>query len=225
MTPGFSRCAISAVLSVSVLIVVGCGTSNPILPRAAPIVKQQHFAKGENALKLVAVMPFYPNFSVTRPRDDSEFSGGEAAELLTRFFTEAVTAAGIPTVTAVDLQIAFEAEGVITPRLDPRAAARVAAKDFGATTVVLGELFRFRDRVGERLGAARSASVSFEVTLYEAPSGFKLWSGRFDETQRPLTDNLFNARRYPGGGSRWLSSTELAQWGAREMAFALGHRP
>ncbi len=75
------------------------------------------------------------------------------------------------------------------------------------------------------MGASRPASVSFRVTLYEAPSGFKLWSARFDETQRPLSDNLFNARRYPGGGSRWLTSTELVKWGAREVAGALANRP
>lgn len=219
----FRRCAPGALLSV--LVLQGCTTTREALPRAAPIVKQQHFAKGEDAVKLVGVMPFYPNFSITRPRDETELSGADAAELLTRFLTEAVTAAGIPTVTAVDLQIAFEAEGIIAPRLDPRAAARVAAKQFGATSVLLGELFRFRDRVGERMGASRPASVSFQVTLYEAPSGFKLWTARFDETQRPLTDNIFNARRYPGGGSRWLSATELAQWGARETGVALANRP
>ncbi len=219
----FSRCSPRVLLCL--LVLLGCAKTREALPRPAPIVKQQHFAKGENALKLVAVMPFYPNLSITRPQDDIERSGAEAAELLTRFFTEAATAAGIPTVAAIDLQIAFEADGVIAPRLDSIAAARLATKQFGATSVLLGELFRFRDRIGERMGASRPASVSFQVTLYEAPSAFKLWSARFDETQRPLTDNIFNARRYPGGGSRWLTATELAQWGAREIASALLNRP
>ncbi len=219
----FSRCSPRVLLCL--LVLLGCAKTREALPRPAPIVKQQHFAKGEDALKLVAVMPFYPNLSLTRPRDDSEMSGADAADLLTRFFTEAAAAAGIATVGAVDLQIAFEAGGSVTPRLDSRAAAGVAARQFGATSVVLGEVFRFRDRIGERMGASRPASVSFQITLYEAPSGFKLWTARFDETQRPLTENLFNARRYPGGGSRWLTSTELAQWGAKEMALALANRP
>ncbi len=42
----------------------------------------------------------------------------------------------------------------------------------------------------------------------------RVWSSQFDETQRALSENLFNANRYPGGGMRWLTAAELAQWGA-----------
>jgi hypothetical protein len=204
---------------------LGCANGGGVLPRSAPVVKQQHFAKGRDALNLLAVMPFSSKLSITRSRDDTTLSETEATELLTRFFAEASMSAGIQVVPALDLEIAFEAEGIAVPQFDPRLAARLATKHFGATTILLGELLRFRDRVGERMGASRAASVSFQVTLYEAPSGFKLWSARFDETQQPLSDNLFNARRYPGGGSRWLTSTELVQWGAQEVAKALANRP
>jgi len=217
------RCVPGAVLCLVVLL--GCGTTGRVFSGPAPIVHQQHFAKGRDALRLLAVMPFSSNLSMTRSADDTTLSKVEATERLTRFFTEAATAAGIEIVPALDLQLALEAEGVSAQRRDPRVVARVASKHFGVSSVVLGKLLRFRDRIGEKMGASRAASVSFEVTLYEAPSGFKLWSARFDETQRPLSENLFNARRYPGGGSRWLTSTELAQWGAREVANALANRP
>ena len=211
--------------SCALLVLCGCKAVTRELPRPAPAVTQRHFAKGENSLRRVAVMPFVSNLSVTRSRDETEKSRGEAAELVTRFFTDALMATGVPVVAAADLQIAFEAEGMIAPGSDAQRAARVASRHFGATSVVIGELLRFRDRVGESMGSMRPASVALQITLHEAPSGFKLWTARFDETQQPLSDNVFNAGRYPGGGSRWLSSTEMARWGVEEAARALANRP
>jgi hypothetical protein len=87
--------------------------------------------------------------------------------------------------------------------------------------VLLGKVYRFREREGQALGASRAASVGYEVTLFEAPGGRRLWTSRFDETQQALTENIFNAQRYPGGGRRWLTAAELARWGAEGAAKAL----
>jgi hypothetical protein len=82
-------------------------------------------------------------------------------------------------------------------------------------------VLRWRDRVGEKLGASQAAGVGFEVTLLRTPDGAKLWTAVFDETQLPITDNFFNVFRYPGGGTRWLTAEELSQWGATEVAQAM----
>ena len=47
----------------------------------------------------------------------------------------------------------------------------------------------------------------------------------FDETQVDLSADPARARRYPGGGLRWLSAAELAQWGAKAAAKALVAAP
>ena len=57
--------------------------------------------------------------------------------------------------------------------------------------------------------------------LCSAPGARRLWSGQFDETQQPLSENVLSASRYPGGGSRWLTAEELATWGARETALTI----
>ena len=57
-----------------------------------------------------------------------------------------------------------------------------------------------------------------EVTVYEAPTARRLWTGRFDETQQAITEAILRARQYPGGGTRWLSAPEFARWGADEVA-------
>jgi hypothetical protein len=103
--------------------------------------------------------------------------------------------------------------------------AERAATDFGATSVVIGSVTRWRDREGSAAGAARPASVAFEISLHEAPSGRRLWTGRFDETQKSITESILRARQYPGGGMRWLSTEEFARWGARETAKSLTIRP
>jgi hypothetical protein len=94
----------------------------------------------------------------------------------------------------------------------------MAAKEFGATALLTGEVYRYKARQGGEFGATRSASVGFTVVLYATSDGRELWKARFDKTQPALSENVFEARRYPGGGSRWLTAAELARWGASETA-------
>ena len=63
--------------------------------------------------------------------------------------------------------------------------------------------------------------VGFEVTLYTAPGSQKLWNGVFNETQQALSENILSTYRYPGGGMRWLTAEELAQWGAEETVLQI----
>jgi hypothetical protein len=150
----------------------------------------------------------------------------EVTKLVTRYVSEALTARGVQVVPADDFQISLVNAGV-----DPsvpenrRAVANLAAFEFGADGVVTGDVTRFRDRTGQSLAAANPASVGFSVNLLDAPAARRLWGGTFEETQQPLTENLFNASRYPGGGSRWLTAEELARWGAREMSKSMPVAP
>ena len=95
--------------------------------------------------------------------------------------------------------------------------AFVADREFGCEVVALGRLDRFRDRSGEAMGSTRAASVAFDLHFYGAPGGQALWEGRFDETQKALTENLWRARQYPGSGTRWLSANEFARFGVQEL--------
>lgn len=193
----------------------------------APVVQhRQHAAlkDARAALHKVAVLPFYPVPTLSRSTAGSGNSAAAAAELVTRFVTEALAKRGIPVIAANDLEIAFAGQGQAVPRLDPLRAAALAAEEFGATGVLLGEVTRYRERGGEALGTTQAASVAFEVILYTAPAGQRVWSGRFDETQRALSENVFNLPRYPGGGTRWLTAAELARWGADSTAESLPER-
>ena len=55
------------------------------------------------------------------------------------------------------------------------------------------------------------------MKIYRAADGKLLWSGVFDHTQVALGANALTAAQYPGGGTRWLTSEELARWGALRL--------
>jgi hypothetical protein len=198
---------------VSILVCAGCS--------ATPVVESRTFRMPPGTLKKVAVMPFNTKDTLVKYSAEAGVSPESAAELVARFMTEALARRGIAVIPPSDLEIALAGQSAAMPSVDPRAAAELAARDFGATAVLLGRVSRYRERGGEKYGSSTAASVAFEVTIYSAPAAQRVWTSKFDETQRPLSDNVLNARRYPGGGTRWLTAAELAQWGARSAADTL----
>jgi hypothetical protein len=212
---GSPRSACAALgLALLLLLCVGC-------PRPPPVVKQQTFSASPGSIDVVALVPFFPRPDLLREPGAQGISAEEVAALVTGFFGDALAAEGVRIVPASDLDMAFRNQGRATPRRDPRAAAEFAAREFGATSVVLGEVYRWRERSGEALASDRPASVGYQMSLHAAPSGRRIWNSRFDETQRPLSADVRNLRRYPGGGSRWLTAAELARWGAAAAAESL----
>jgi len=168
----------------------------------------------------VAIVPFGVRGDLARlgPQNTTA-TREEITKVVTRYLSEALAARGVQVVPADDFQQAL-ASADIDPALagSRRPVANLAAFQFGSDGVVTGDVIRFRDRTGQSLAAASPASVGFSVLLTDAPAARRLWSGTFEETQQPLNENLLNARRYPGGGTRWLTAEELAKWGAEEMS-------
>jgi hypothetical protein len=177
----------------------------------APIVDSRPVAPRDAALKKVAVASLAPAPSLEASLGAGS-SGPETASLVAGFLSQALAARGISVVTPGEFG-ALPAGADGGPP-DPVAAAKLAADRFGATGVLLGTLQRYRDLEGSRRSTSSPASVAFQVTLYAAPSGKKLWTARFNETQHSLNERPLDAARYPGGGTRWLTAAELARWGA-----------
>jgi hypothetical protein len=188
------------------------------------LVEQRRFSVVAKIERL-AVVPFYPGARLSQRASETGTTAADAAALVTRFVSEALELRDVDVIPENDMLIAFEGQGQITPRGDPKATALLASAEFGAHAILLGEVRRYRKREGSAYGSMSPASVDFEVTLYSAPAGDKLWSARFDQTQTSLTSDLFDTARYPGGGTRFLTVAELAQWGARLITeeLPLGH--
>ena len=213
-------------LCIGLLGLGGCsGTASRELG-GGPIVKQQRLAAAPQAFRKVAVIPFYPAETLGRPATASPDQPApparwEIAAMISNFVAESLSAQGISVVGPNDVELAFTGEGHPVPRLDPRAAVQLSQQSFDASAVVLGRVLRYQEREGGSAGATRPAGAGFEASLYEVPTGRRLWTGRFDEVQQSLTGNVFRARQYPGGGTRWLSATEFARWGAGELVKAM----
>lgn len=190
------------------------------LAGCAQVVKTQTFPgleKAQAGVSAVAVAPFD-----ARGRGGAVVTEGaeaEGAPVVARQVAEALAARGVSVVPPEDVARALQNAG-LAGDAKPGQIAAVTQQKFGANLLLTGQVSRYRDRRGEELGASSPASVGFSVTLYDAPAATRLWSAGFDETQEPLTTNLFNMGRYPGGGSRWLSAEELSRWGADGVAEA-----
>jgi hypothetical protein len=90
-------------------------------------------------------------------------------------------------------------------------------KELNADFVFLGYLFRFEERVGSALGVDRPASVGFDLHLVRVGDSKIVWTGKFDETQRPLTDDLLKIGSFFKRGAKWLTAEELASAGMGEV--------
>lgn len=201
---------------IALLTALACAAPLP------PIVDSRPIAPREAALKTVAVASLVPAASLEASLVPGSGSPRETARLVAGFLSDALAANGVRVATPREVG---ELPGADGGPADPVAAAKLAADRFDATGVLLGTLLRYRDLEGNRRSTASAASVAFEVTLYAAPSGKKLWTARFSETQHALNERPLDASRYPGGGTRWLTAAELARWGAEATAQALVQGP
>jgi hypothetical protein len=184
--------------------------------RPPPVVDVSDVPPAPSALERVAIAPFAAGPALAE--DPTR------VELVERFVTEAIAGVGIQVIPAQEIRIAFSAQGREPPLEDLAALTKAADRDFRATSLLRGRVTRFRERAREDAQNPLAASVAFELSLHAVPSGRRLWTARFEETQVDLSTAPAQARRYPGAGTRWLSAGELARWGADNVAAELVRR-
>jgi len=90
-------------------------------------------------------------------------------------------------------------------------------KELDVDFILVAYLFRFEERIGSRIGAEKPASVGFDVHLIRLRDGKVVWIGKFDETQRPLSENLLNIGSFFRRKASWLTAEELSSVGMDEM--------
>ena len=79
-----------------------------------------------------------------------------------------------------------------------------------ADVVMIGYIYRFRERLGKRYSVAAPASVAFDIHLISMTDGRILWVGHFDETQRSLSEDLFQLGKFLKRKAAWITAKELA---------------
>ncbi|MDY6905373.1 MAG: hypothetical protein SWH61_11870 [Thermodesulfobacteriota bacterium] len=83
--------------------------------------------------------------------------------------------------------------------------------------VVAGTVWRFREREGYAMSANAPASVGFSVFLLNTQEADIVWTGVFNHTQQPLSENLLNAVSFFKQGAKWLTASELAKAGVQAV--------
>lgn len=92
-----------------------------------------------------------------------------------------------------------------------------AGRKLGADAVMVGHIYRFVDRVGGKYAAESPASVAFDLHIVRTADARVLWTGVFDETQKPLTDNLFNISAFLKRDGQWVTAGEMARAGLEQI--------
>jgi hypothetical protein len=99
----------------------------------------------------------------------------------------------------------------------PRSLAKKLGEALNADHIIVGNVWKYRDRVGGSRAISEPASVAFAIYIIEVDSGKLLWKEVFSETQRPLSENTLRAKSFFERGSKWLSANELASFGVTEI--------
>ena len=90
-------------------------------------------------------------------------------------------------------------------------------REYNADAVIVGSVYRYKERIGNRYSVKSPASVAFGVHLIETKSGRNIWSGHFDETQRSLSENLFKLKKFIKRKASWITADEMAINGFADM--------
>jgi hypothetical protein len=101
--------------------------------------------------------------------------------------------------------------------LTPLRSSIRLGKTLNMDFIFVGVLFRFEERIGSSIGAEKPASVGFDVHLIRMKDEKMVWIGKFDETQRPLSENLFKIGSFVRRKASWLTAEELSSVGMDEM--------
>jgi hypothetical protein len=80
-------------------------------------------------------------------------------------------------------------------------------------------VYRFEERRGGNFAVERPASVGFHTHVYDGETLTRVFV--FDETQRPLSENVFRFGSFVKRGARWVTAAELAREGVEKAVDAV----
>jgi hypothetical protein len=99
----------------------------------------------------------------------------------------------------------------------PRSMAMEMGKNLSADLILVGTVWRYRDRGAIEGFPDRPASVAFALYLVDAESGRQLWRGVFDMTQEMVLRDMARFSERIRMGLKWLSADELARYGVKSV--------
>lgn len=99
----------------------------------------------------------------------------------------------------------------------PRKRAIRLGEALEANLVMVGAVWRYREKGVFAESPDSPASVGFALYLVDVETGARLWRGSFDGTQKTLSQDVIGSLKQLNMGLRWLSAEELAQYGLKSV--------
>ena len=156
-------------------------------------------------------------YTSTSPAD-AKPSEQDATDLLAKFVYSAMTS--LPGWQIVGDSEVREVADSLDSMSEPARLRRIGEMVY-ADAVMIGRVQRYRERVGNELGVKSPASVAFVLDLIDVRRGDVIWSARFDETQKPLSENIMAIGDIGQRGIKWLTADQLMQDGVKKAVAQL----
>jgi hypothetical protein len=182
--------------------------------------------------KRIAVMPFIigklesPDNPIekplSRPLEELNIDAANLAEgadrVMTRLVNDVMKIRFADQAVSMEKAAAVYADVIRDQTLDtPRKQAKKFGENLQADLVVVGTIWRFREKETVKEIPDSSASVAFAVYLIEVAGGKRLWRNVFDGTQKNLSEDVLSGLKQIKMGVRWLSVNELARYGVKRV--------
>ncbi|MEW6667192.1 MAG: hypothetical protein AB1512_18470 [Thermodesulfobacteriota bacterium] len=184
---------------------------------------------GPAQVERVALLPFFKGVltynvqdsltcPVCRLIEDSDSNVPDADRILTELVQKRLEKRfGYAVVHPSKVKAVYDSMPKDETKDTPLSLAQRLGRHLGASHVVVGNVWRFRERVGGSMGVESPASVAFLIHLVEVATGTVLWKGTFNETQRSLSENILDAPAFFKRGAKWLTAEELARHGVDDL--------
>lgn len=102
-------------------------------------------------------------------------------------------------------------------KTDIREVLKNVGNELGADGIVIGYVYRYRERKGYSYSAEKPASVAFEIHLIRVHDKAVIWRGNFDRTQTSLMENILQITFFYKERGRWVTAKELTEEGMEEV--------
>lgn len=208
--------AVVAFMGLVFIVASGCSTASSPAQPLAILAKYQQVA----LLPIANAAALYgEGKQVRNPLTAKVFTTGvvpdEAPQVLTSILWEQLAAKTTTRIIPPEQSVG-ERAGLISEATvfsERRMVAELGRRQ-GANAVLMGTLYRFRERLGMTYSADTPAAVTLDLQLLDVASGRVVWWRSFDEVQQPLSENLFKLGTFIKDKGRWLTA---AQMGARAL--------
>lgn len=116
-----------------------------------------------------------------------------------------------------DVRTAYDGLRLDGSKDSPRTLARRLGRRLSADLMLVGTVWRYREKGAIDGLPDKPASVAFALYLVEPESGRRLWRGIFDMAQEIAFQDMARFSSRIKMGLKWLSADELARHGVKEV--------